>query len=232
MKRMTNCMNCPHAGKNSFCNLGESSRSFLEANSIPMEYRRGNILFREGDEPSAVFVICSGRVKASATSREGRTLILRVASAGDILGIGAAMHCDDYEVTAEAVEPCQVRALRTRIFKQMLQERSDASLSAARALAEDYRAVFNEACLIALPGSPAARLARLILNWSADAKRKTPEAPVTMPLTHDELASMTATTRETITRTLGRFRKEKLISIRGCVLNVLQPDALERLSSC
>jgi CRP/FNR family cyclic AMP-dependent transcriptional regulator len=53
-----------------------------------------------------------------------------------------------------------------------------------------------------------------------------------MSLTHEELASMTATTRETVTRTLGRFRKEKLISIRGVALTVLQPQALEQLSAC
>ncbi len=228
---MTSCLNCPQAGKHPFCNLSTGSRSFLEANSIPMEYRRGNILFREGDESSAVFVICSGRVKVSATSREGRTLILRIASAGDVLGMGAALRAEEYEVTAEAIEPCQVRALRTKFFKQMLQEHGDASLGAAQALAKDYRAAFDEACLIALPGSPAARIARLILDWSAGARREAPNSTVTMPLTHDELASMTATTRETVTRTLGRFRKEKLISTRGVVLNVLQPAALERLSA-
>ncbi|MEI9969958.1 MAG: Crp/Fnr family transcriptional regulator [Terracidiphilus sp.] len=197
-----------------------------------MEYRRGNILFREGDECSAVFVICSGRVKISATSREGRTFILRITGAGDVLGMGSALEGDEYEVTAEAIEPTQVRVLRTRVFKQMVQEFADASLGAAKTLARDYRAVFDEACLIALPGSPAGRLARLILDWAADAKYSGTQPSVTMPLTHEELASMTATTRETVTRTLGRFRKEKLISIHGVVLNVLQPAALERISSC
>lgn len=229
---MTNCLSCTQAGKHPFCNLSPSSRSLLETNSIPMEYRRGNLLFREGDESSAVFVICSGRVKVSATSREGRTLILRIATAGDVLGMGAALREEEYEVTAEAIEPCQVRALRTKFFKQMIQEHGDASLGAAQTLARDYRAAFDEACLIALSGSPAARIARLILDWSAGAKREAPNLIITMPLTHDELASMTATTRETVSRTLSRFRKEKLISTRGVLLNVLQPAALERLSAC
>ena len=229
---MTNCLNCPQACKHPFCNLGEKSLSFLEVNSIPMEYRRGNILFREGDECSAVFVICSGRVKISASSREGRTFILRIAGPGDVLGMDSALQADEYEVTAEAIEPTEVRVLRTNLFKQMVQEFADASLGAAKALAKDYRAVFDEACRIALPGSPAGRLARLILDWAADAKYTSLQSSVAMPLTHEELASMTATTRETVTRTLGRFRKEKLISIRGVALTVLQPQALEQLSAC
>lgn len=228
---MTNCLNCPQAYKHPFCNLSEKSRSFLEVNSIPMEYRRGNILFREGDECSAVFVICSGRVKISVSAREGRTFILRIAGPGDVLGMGSALGADEYEVTAEAIEPTQVHVLRTKLFKQMVQEFADASLGAARSLAKDYRAAFDGACLIALPGSPAGRLARLILDWAADAKYTGPHSSVTMPLTHEELASMTATSRETVTRTLGRFRKEKLISIRGVALTVLQPQALEQLSA-
>ena len=229
---MTNCLNCSQACKHPFCNLSENSLAFLEVNSIPMEYRRGNILFREGDECNAVFVICSGRVKISATSREGRTFILRISGPGDVLGMVSALRAHEYEVTAEAIEPTQVRVLRTKFFKQMVQEFADASLGAANALAKDYRAVFDEACLIALPGSPAARLARLILDWAADARDTGPHSSITMPLTHEELASMTATTRETVTRTLGRFRKEKLISIRGVALTVLQPQALEQLSAC
>jgi CRP/FNR family transcriptional regulator, cyclic AMP receptor protein len=229
---MSKCLNCPHAGKHAFCNLGEKSRSFLESNSIGMEYRRGNILFREGEQSSAVFVVCSGRVKVSATSREGRTLILRVADAGDVLGMSAALQEGEYEVTAEAIEPSRVRVLHTKYLRQMLQEHGDASIATTRALAEDYRAAFDEARLIALPGSPAGRLARLILDWAADAKRKGLNTFVTVPLTHDELASMTATTRETVTRTLGRFRKEKIISTRGMALTILQPGALEQLSAC
>lgn len=229
---MLNCQNCPQAGKHAFCALDKDPRAFLESNSIAMEYQRGNVLFREGDQCSAIFVLCSGRVKISATSREGRTLILRIVKSGDVLGMSAALAKGEYEVTAEAMEPCRVRLLHIQHLSHMLQQFSDASMGAARVLAEDYRAAFDEVRLITLPGSPAGRLARLILDFAADARRKGPSACVTMPLTHEELASMTATTRETVTRTLGRFRKEKLIATRGVVLTVLQPKVLEQLSAC
>jgi len=229
---MSKCLNCPHSGKHAFCSFGPEARSFLESNSIAMEYPRGSAMFREGDRCNAVFVMCSGKVKVSATSKEGRTMILRIADAGDVLGMSAALANGEYEVTAEALEPCKVRVLNVKYLNQMLQDFSDASMGAAKALAEDYRAAFDNARLIALPGSPAGRLARLILDWAGDAKRKGPNAFITMPLTHDELASMTATTRETVTRTLGRFRKDQLINIRGVALTVLKPSALEQLCAC
>lgn len=228
---MSKCLSCPEAGKHAFCKLGPESRAFMESNSLTTDYSRGSTLFREGDQSNAVFIMCSGRVKVSATSRDGKTMILRIADAGDVLGMSAALTKGEYEVTAEALEPCRVRVLHLKHLTAMLQNYGDASLGAANVLAEDYRAAFDEARLIALPASPAGRVARLILDWADDAKSRS-NALITMSLTHEEVASMTATTRETVTRTLGRFRKEKIISTHGVVLTVLQPKALERLCAC
>ncbi len=180
---MTNCVNCPNAEKYAFCNMSGESRTFLESNSIAMEYQRGNILFREGDHCSAISIICSGKVKISTTSREGRTLILRIASGGDVLGLGAALSHQEYEVTAEAMEPCQVRVLHTKRLAELMQS-PDAGMGAARAMANDYLTTFEEVRRIALSGTPAGRLARLILDWSAEARDKDHRSFVTMPLTH------------------------------------------------
>jgi CRP/FNR family cyclic AMP-dependent transcriptional regulator len=229
--QMSKCLSCPEIGKHAFCKLGPGSRAFLESNSLSTDYSRGSTLFREGDQSNAVFVMCSGKVKVSATSRDGKTMILRIADAGDVLGMSAALTKGEYEVTAEALEPCRVRVLHLKHLTTMLQNFGDASLGAANALAEDYRAAFDEARLIALPASPAGRVARLILDWAEDAKSRS-NSLITMSLTHEEVASMTATTRETVTRTLGRFRKDKIISTHGVILTILQPKILERLCAC
>ena len=230
---MSKCQNCPNAGKHAFCCLGDDARSFLESQSIGVEYPRGSVLFREGDQCDAVFVVCSGKIKVSLTSREGRTMILRIADGGDVLGMSAALGGEPFEVTAEALEPSRVRVLHLKSLEYLLHHFSDAGLCAAKALAEDYKVAFDDARRLALPETPAGRLARLLLDWAGNAKGDAGRTPtITMALTHEELASMTATTRETITRTLGRFRKDKLISIRGVALTLLQPSALEQLSAC
>lgn len=228
---MSKCESCSQAGKHAFCSLGQQSRAFLESHSVTMEYPRGTVLFREGDRTDAVYVLCSGRIKISTSSKEGRTMILRIADAGDVLGMSAALTDGEHEVTAESLEPCVARVLSVKHLATMLQAYGDASIGAAKSLAQDYRAAFDEARLVALPGSPAGRLARLILDWTDEA-RKNSKAVVTMQLTHEELASMTATTRETVTRTLSRFRKDKIIAMRGVALTVLQPAMLEQLSAC
>jgi CRP/FNR family cyclic AMP-dependent transcriptional regulator len=84
---------------------------------------------------------------------------------------------------------------------------------------------------LALPATASGRVANLLLDWS---REQAPEHAIQgrcmMPLTHEEIASMTATTRETVTRVLGQLKRDQLISIRGAALTVLQPQALERLA--
>jgi len=231
---MSNCMNCqtcPQLGKRAFCNLNQKSNEFLQTHSVRKEFVRGTRLFSEGDRSDAVFLLCSGKVKLIATSKDGRTMTARIATAGDLLGMSAALTSTDYEVTAEAMEPCRVRVLPLPVLNIMMQQFPDASLAAARALAIDYRTAFDGTRRVTFTGSAAGRLAGLILDWADEARRNS-QAFINMPLTHEELASMTATSRETITRTLGRMKKDKIISTRGVALTVLQPMALRQLSAC
>jgi CRP/FNR family cyclic AMP-dependent transcriptional regulator len=53
----------------------------------------------------------------------------------------------------------------------------------------------------------------------------------TMALTHEELANLAGVSRETVTRLLGRFKKEKLIQIRGASMLILSPERMELLTA-
>jgi CRP/FNR family transcriptional regulator len=218
--------------KHAFCNLPEDARAFLAANSVAMEYPRGTVVFREGDRCDAVVVLCSGKMKISASSREGRRMILRIAGGGSVLGLSAALAEKTHEATAEALEPCRVRVLRKRSLEELMEQYPQAAVAAAKTLADEYRAAFEEARRIALPESPAGRLACLLLDWVGREREDHRTDTITMSLTHDELASMTATSRETVTRTLSRFRKDGLIQMRGVSLTVLQPQVLHQISAC
>lgn len=227
---MSKCLTCDDLATTGFWNLSGEARDFLNANSVVVEYPRGTVMFREGDAAESIYVLCSGRFKVSATSQEGRTMILRIAGTGSVLGMSAAMSDAPHETSAEALEPCRVRVMRTRVLETLLRTYPQAAVGAARSMALEYRAAFEEARRIALPETPAGRVACLLLDWVASSERK--NQSITMPLTHDEVASMTATTRETVTRTLSRFKREGIIQTKGVVLTVLRPNVLQQLSAC
>jgi CRP/FNR family transcriptional regulator, cyclic AMP receptor protein len=227
------CANCPNQEKRLFCNLGEKAMAHFESISTTVRYAGGIALIREGDRCDSIFLVCSGRVKLSVTSRDGKTLILRVAGAGDALGLSAALSEGIFELTAETLEPCQMKVVRRQALMDFLARFPEASVQAARSVSQDYRSAFDDARRFALSGSSAGRLARLLLDWRHEITAGGQmDSHVKVPFTHEELACMTATTRETVTRTLGRFRKDNLISIKGISLTLLQPQALERLAAC
>src|SRR6202521_5446681 len=75
------CLSCPMLKDRLFCNLPPGAVEGLDAISSSATYPKGALLFVEGQEPRGVFVICNGRVKLSAGSADGKSLILRIAEA-------------------------------------------------------------------------------------------------------------------------------------------------------
>jgi CRP/FNR family cyclic AMP-dependent transcriptional regulator len=225
------CTSCEHRTHRMFCNLSEDALADFDSIGMQMMLPKGAILFREHDAGDGVLVICSGQVKLSCTSREGKVLILKIAVPGDVLGLGAVISSSRFEVTAETIEPVQVKKIRRDDVIAFFERHGEASMHAAKALSEEYKSAFVDARRLALSGSAAARLAGVLLDWGRAAACGKPEMRFTMALTHEDLASLAGTSRETVTRTLGKFKKEKLIQIRGSSLHILSPDRLAQMSA-
>ncbi len=227
------CSSCEVRHLRAFCDLHGPTLDDYTSIGVDASFQRGATLFNEGESPGAVYVLCSGQVKLSCSSREGKTLILKMAMPGDVLGLGAVVAGTPYEVTAETVMPTRVKNIRREDFLAFLQRHGESSLHAARSLAEEYKSAFLDARRLALSGSAAGRLANVLLEWgrAATACGKHQEMRFTMSLTHEELANLLGSSRETVTRTLTRFRKEQLIEIRGSSIIILSPKGLEQFAA-
>ena len=221
----------PCAGAMPFSNLAGEALVQYKALAMEMSYARGTSLFVEGEAPKSIFVLSGGRVKLSVTSREGKTAILRIAAAGDLLGLSAALSGSAHEVSAEVIEPCRAKVIRAKDFVEFLQKYPEASMEATRCILNEYRATFSNMCRLALPTTVAGRLANLLLEWLDDRfQRGEKEHRLTVALTQEEIAGMANTSRETVSRVLHQFQREKFIAVKGASLHVLQPQALEQLA--
>ncbi|TCK73561.1 CRP/FNR family transcriptional regulator [Acidipila rosea] len=221
------CSECGHRKTRTFCNLGPLALASFDDIGAHVMYPGRSVLFEEGHRSNGVFVVCAGHLKLSASSREGRTMILKIAGPGDVLGLGATLSDGPYEVTAETLEPCTIKAVRRNEFVKFLEGFGEVSQHAAQSLAREYSDAFQNARRLALSGSSTGRLAQLLLDWARTAACGKPELRFTMALTHDELASMAGTSRETVTRLLNQFEREGLIERRGATLVILKPSQLE-----
>ncbi|MGA8767879.1 MAG: cyclic nucleotide-binding domain-containing protein, partial [Candidatus Acidiferrales bacterium] len=103
-----------------FCGL--SLKALKEFDSIKSSsvYPEGAVLFLERQDARGVFVLCEGEVKLTISSSEGKTLILRIAKPGEVLGLMATLSGEPYEVTAETLRPCQVAFVRRDEFLRFI----------------------------------------------------------------------------------------------------------------
>lgn len=223
------CIACQHRTLGMFCNFSPVALADFNSVGKLVSLPSGAILMREGDPGERIFVICSGQVKLSCMSKEGKVLNLRIALPGDVLGLSAVVSGTAFEVTTEAMAPTTVNVVLRDDFLAFLLRHGEASLHAARTLSAEYRSAFVDARRLALSGSAAARLASILLDWGRAAACEKHEMRFTMTLTHDDLASFAGSSRETISRTLGSFQRDNLIQIHGATVRILLPEKLAEL---
>jgi CRP/FNR family transcriptional regulator len=159
-------------------------------------------------------IICSGRVKLTAASTEGRLLLLRIAGPGDILGLSALHEHTLYRLTSETLAPCTIKSIPRADFVRFMENHTDVSRITALALAREYQNAVLTARRLALYSSAAGKLASTLLDLAradeSDSALAHTNLPISflMQLTHEDLGSMAGLTRETVSRLLTRFRHE------------------------
>jgi hypothetical protein len=113
---MDNCSECTHTNPSFFCALSQTVLHSLDQVSHKSILPAGAILFVEGQAPRGMFILCSGKVNLSTTSREGKILILKTVVAGQTLGLSASISGLGYETTAETSTPVTFALSTEKIF--------------------------------------------------------------------------------------------------------------------
>ena len=226
------CADCKVREERLFCNMSPATMTGLDAIKFTAVYPKGSVLFVEGEDPRGLFILCRGRVKLTTSSTEGKTLIVKIAEPGEVLGVSATMLNLPYEVSAETLEPAQVNFIRRDNFMTFLQAYPEACMHTAQQLSEKYHAAQREIRSLGLSQNTGEKLARLLLNWCDRSGENTPKGlRLTVLLTHEEIAQMIGTTRETVTRLLSDMKRKKIIDVKGSSLFIVSKPQLEQLVS-
>lgn len=223
------CSECALRQTKGFCNMSAEPVEALNSMKFVGSYPEGALLFVEGEQPRGVFILCKGKVKLTTTSRDGRTLIVKIAAPGEILGVSAAILGRPYEVSAETLEASQVSFVRREDFLRFLSAYTEACMHAAEQLSEKYEAAQREIRSLGLAHTTSEKLAKLIVDWSANGEETPQGMRMQVLLTHEEIAQMIGTTRETVTRLLSEFKRKKLISIKGSSFFILSMDEMREM---
>jgi CRP/FNR family transcriptional regulator, cyclic AMP receptor protein len=186
---------------------------------------RGSILFAEGEPARGVYILRTGRATLSISSSEGRIVMLRMAQAGDVLGLNAVLRNGSYEVTMKTLEPCRTDFI-SRVELIALMQKSQAGVQAiVKLLSHELTELTDRTKLLLLPQTASGRLAKLLLHWSNG------NGSVNRIFTHEEIAQMICSSRETVTRLLAILNRQQAIRVTSNSILILDRGALEKLST-
>ena len=227
-QKPTNCEDCNVDSAEFFCGLSPATLKLFRSIKITNTYPKGARLFVEGQPSERVYMLCRGRVKLTAHSRNGKALILSVAVPGELLGLSAAVSRIPYETTAEALETCDVTFVRRDEFFRFLAENADAGMNAIEQLSRQYNAAHAQIRAMGLSTCVADKFAKLLLEWSKNGRQNNGGIHIRVGFSHEEIGEMIGTSRETVTRTLKDFRERGLIQVRGSDIYVPDPRRLRK----
>ncbi|HJT29087.1 MAG TPA: Crp/Fnr family transcriptional regulator [Pyrinomonadaceae bacterium] len=206
------------------------SPSFLQAihaanvSNLSLLHPRGKILFAEGEPARGVHVLRTGRVTVSISSSEGRVVILRLAQAGDVLGLNSVLQNGAYETTVKALEPCRTDFISCGELIELMRKSQTVTHAITKILSRQLAELTNRARSLVLPQTAAARLARLLLELSN-------ENGVDKFFTHEEFSQMICSSRETVTRLLINLENRQIISVRCGSILIRDRATLQTIAS-
>ena len=231
LEMVENCMTCKLRKDGWFCQLSSDLLRSFSAFSHLTTYPGGAILFVEGQLPRGAFVLCSGKVKLSTTSREGKVLVLKLVEPGEVMGLSAVISEEAYEVTAETIGPCLVNFVERDGLLKLIEHNGELGLRSAQAVSREFQSTYRDIHELVLSRSSSGKLARLLLSWvnrrDTDAGH---ELRIQAPATHEEMAQRIGASRETVTRLLSELKKKDFIRLEGSTLVIKNRTALEAMA--
>ena len=188
-------------------------------------YRKGQILFVEGEIGSQVFLVLSGQIKLSKTLPDGNEQILDWCGPYDSLAEILLIESGSYPATAEAIQESQLLVLSNQSIPQLLVNHPKLAVALIRTLSKRLR-LNQEFIRILTSRSTAGILAAVLLRLAQPAQNPGEPIYVDGTLTHKDLASMMGTSRELVNRTINNWKKSGIIRLQEGRLEILNPQEL------
>ena len=185
---------------------------------------RGKVLFAEGEPARGAYILRSGRAAVSISSSEGRVVILRMAQPGDVLGLNSVLRGAPCETTVKTLESCRTDFIPRADLMELVKTSQPGNQAILKILSHESTQLTARMRAILLAQSASARLAKLLLEWSEQSER------IDRVFTHEEIAQMICSSRETVTRLLTSMSRRKIVQITPDSIVVRDRAALEAIT--
>ena len=190
------------------------------------EYKKGQLIFSEGDEGVGFYLVISGRVKVYKLSPEGKEQIMHIFGPGQPFAEVPVFEGSRYPANAEAMERCKLFFFPKKAFISLIQENPSLSINMLASLSQRLKQFSNLIESLSLKEVPG-RLASYLLYLS---DRNGSIDEFQLDIAKSQLASLLGTIPETLSRIFAKMDSKKLVEINGPRITILNRIGLEDLA--
>lgn len=223
------CDKCSLESGSIFKHLTPDEIEILNFEKDFRQYKRGDILYQEGNRISGFFCINSGIIKVFKTGFDGKEQIIRFAKPGDIIAYRSVLSNELACTSAKVIEDCHVCFIPSEILIQFIKSNSTFSLELLRLACHELGEANSFITDIAQK-TVRERLAEILLllvhEFGLDE-----EQYLNISLTREELANIVGTATESVIRLLSEFKSDKMVELNGRKIKILNKKGLEKISN-
>ena len=223
--RFTGCTLSMHQNK-CFEKLSKEESEFLEANSVWIKYRRGEMICKQGSFVSHVMYMEKGLAKVFLDNGNN-TLVLRIIPDGNFLGLAAVSEeLGTFPYSGMAYIDSEIRQVDIKAFRQLIRQNNDFAKEVIDILSTNSVQIYGRFFCLTYKQA-FGRLADILICL---ADRIFNNNEFDLPLTRKELGELAGMSPETVIRMLKEFHDEGLIKMNGKYFEVLDYDRLRKIS--
>lgn len=200
----------------------------LNSTLTPSSGTAGEILYAQNEKPTGLYVLFQGRVKLTAVVATGKTALLRISAAGDLLGLNAVMAQHPYMATARLLTECRLAFIAREDLVSLMIQHSELGFVISQRLAKDCAQALTEMLFLRVTTSSLQRLAMLLLRWSTANGARHRRLPVLY--TQAEIGQMIGASRETVTRLMNQLERDGDISFSRSKLKILNERGMRKIA--
>jgi len=206
--------------------VGSNTLKYLIENRNVNTYRKKQIIYSQGNHPNRLYYVIKGKVKTFRIHDDGKELVTELYSPGDFLGYIALLEETVYKDTAEALEETELAVIPKEEFEELLNKNPEVTKKFIQLLAKHITE--NENHLLGLAyNSLRKKVAEALIMLQK--KYKNNQDDFSINISRENLAHIAGTATESLIRTLGDFRHEKLIEINGIGIKIVNYTNLENM---
>ncbi|MBI3445679.1 MAG: cyclic nucleotide-binding domain-containing protein [Magnetospirillum sp.] len=204
-----------------FCDLSPQILAEITSEASVVKYARNDIIFRQGDPPTALRVVLDGQVGLTGTVSDGGETMVEILKAGEMFIAAAVLTEKPFLMSAVALQPSRILSLPGERFRRDVRERSDLSYLMLTSLSRHFRTLVREVKDLKLK-SAAQRLALYLIGLTAKREGST---IVRLPHSKSVIAARVGVRPETLSRAFGHL-KERGVIVEGNAVSIADIPAL------